>query len=205
MVREIDGPKEYRFQLGEAPRGLFDSIIISDDSHWVGFLSYPSSEEMKKLRKERKRMEPKAYLLDLRNGEKTEWSRVRKIAFSGESSTYLAVHRLAPEAQEKEKDKWTGSDLVLKNLVSGQEIGLGNVSEFAFNKSGFWLAFLVDAQDRSGNGLLLQNLKTGEVRVLDSSRPVIRTCAGMKRARLSPCSRTRNTRNLRIKFTAWWP
>lgn len=170
VVKEIDGTKEYRFPLGEAPRNLYDSIIISDDSRWVGFLSYPTSEEMKKLRKERKRVEPKGYLLDLRNGEKTEWTRVRKIAFSGESSTYLAVHRLAPEAKEKEKDKWTGSDLVLKNLVTGQEIGLGNVSEFAFNKPGQRLAFLVDAQDKNGNGLLLQNLKSGEVQALDSGR-----------------------------------
>ncbi len=170
VVKEIDGTKEYRFPLGEAPRSLFDSVIISDDSRWVCFLSYPSSGEMKKLRQEKKKVEPKACLLNLRNGEKTEWTRVRKIAFSGESSTHLAVHRLASEAQEKEKDKWAGSDLVLKNLVSGQEIGLGNVSEFAFNKSGQWLAFLVDARDRSGNGLLLQNLKTGEVRALDAGR-----------------------------------
>ncbi|MCR4397234.1 MAG: S9 family peptidase, partial [Candidatus Saccharicenans sp.] len=170
VVKEIDGKKEYRFPLGEAPRGLFDSIIISDDSRWVCFLSYPTSEEMKKLRKERKRVEPMASLLDLRNGEKTEWTRVRKIAFSGESSTYLAVHRLAPEAQEKEKDKWTGSDLVLKNLATGQEIGLGNVSEFAFNKSGQRLAFLVDAQDKNGNGLLIQNLNSGEVKALDTGR-----------------------------------
>jgi len=170
LIKEIDGTKEYRFSLGEAPRGLYDSIIISDDSRWVCFMSYPTFQEMKKLRREKKRVEPKACLLDLRSGDKTEWTRVRKIAFSGESSTYLAVHRLAPEAQEKEKDKWNGSDLVLKNLHSGQEIGLGNVSEFAFNKSGRWLAYLVDAQDRSGNGLLLQNLETGGVKALDSGR-----------------------------------
>ncbi|MDI6699013.1 MAG: prolyl oligopeptidase family serine peptidase [Candidatus Saccharicenans sp.] len=170
VIKEVDGKKEYRFPLGEAPRSLFDSVLVSDDSRWVSFLSHPSSQEMKKLRKEKKRVEPKAILVDLRSGERTEWTRARKIAFSGESSAYLAVHRLAPEAQEKEKDKWTGSDLVLKNLVGGQEIGLGNVSEFAFNKSGQWLAFLVDAQDRSGNGLMLQNIKTGEVRSLDSGR-----------------------------------
>lgn len=170
VIKEVDGKKEYRFPLGEAPRSLVGSILISDDSRWVSFLSYPSSQEMKKLRKEKKRVEPKAILVDLRSGEKTEWTRARKISFSGESAAYLAVHRLAPEAQEKEKDKWTGSDLVLKNLAGGQEIGLGNVSEFAFNKSGQWLAFLVDAQDRNGNGLMLQNLRTGEVRSLDSGR-----------------------------------
>lgn len=170
VVKEIDGTKEYRFPRGEVPRGLMNSAMISDDSRWVGFISYPTSEEMKKLRKERKRVEPKAHLLDLGSGEKTEWTSVREIAFSGKSSAYLAVHRLAPEARDKEKEKWTGSDLVLKNLASGDEIGLGNVSEFAFNKSGRWLAYLVDARDRSGNGLLVHDLKTGQVKVLDSGR-----------------------------------
>ncbi|MGB4705421.1 MAG: prolyl oligopeptidase family serine peptidase [Candidatus Saccharicenans sp.] len=170
VIKEVDGKKEYRFPLGEAPRSLFDSILISDDSRWLSFLSYPSSQEMKKLRKEKKRIEPVAVLVALRNGERTEWTRAWKISFSGESSAYLAVHRLAPEAQEKEKDRWFGSDLVLKNLATAQEIVLGNVSEFAFDKTGRWLAFLVDARDRNGNGIMLMNLKTGEIKPLDSGR-----------------------------------
>lgn len=168
VIKEIDGTKEYRFSLGDAPRNVSSLILISDDSRWVAFMSYPSFEETKKLRKDKKRIEPKAILVELKNGNQVEWIRVRKIAFSGESSLFLAIHRLAPEAQEKEKDKWTGSDLILRNLNSSQDIALGNVSEFAFNCSGQSLAFLVDARDRAGNGLMLKNLKTGQLDILDS-------------------------------------
>jgi len=70
-------------------------------------MSYPSFEETKKLRQDKKRIEPKASLLELASGQKTDWPGVRKIAFSEESSLCLAIHRLAPESQEKEKDKWT--------------------------------------------------------------------------------------------------
>jgi acetyl esterase/lipase len=168
VIREVAGKKEYRFNLGEAPRTVYSSIIISDDSRWVAFMVYPTSQEMKKLQKERKRVEPKALLVELKSGNQVEWTRVRKIAFSGENSLFLAVHRLAPEAQEKEKDKWTGSDLILRNLNSGQDIALGNISEFAFNRSGQNLAFLVDARDKAGNGLMLKNLKTGQLNILDS-------------------------------------
>lgn len=168
VIKEIDGTKEYRFSLGDAPRNVSSLILISDDSRWVAFMSYPSFEETKKLRKDKKRIEPKASLVELTTGQKTDWPGVRKIAFSGDSSHYLAVHRLAPESQEKDKDRWAGSDLVLKNLQSGQELSLGNVSEFSFNRPGDWLAWLVDARDMAGNGLMLKNLRSNELQVLDS-------------------------------------
>ncbi|MBP8601085.1 MAG: S9 family peptidase [Candidatus Saccharicenans sp.] len=168
VVKEIDGTREYRFNLGDSPRNLYDLIIISDDSRWVAFMSYPSFEETKKLRKDKKRIEPKSSLIELPTGQKTDWPGVRKVAFSGESSLYLAIHRLAPESQEKDKDRWAGSDLVLKNLKSGQEMSLGNISEFAFNRSGDWLALLIDARDMTGNGLMLRNLRSNELQVLDS-------------------------------------
>jgi len=168
VIKEVDGSREYRFSLGEAPRNLYDLIIISDDCRRLAFISYPSFEETKKLRKDKKRIEPKASLVELTTGQKTDWPGVRKIAFSGESSTYLAVHRLAPESQEKDKDRWAGSDLVLKNLHSSQEMSLGNISEFAFNRSGDWLALVVDARDMAGNGLILKNLTSNELQVLDS-------------------------------------
>jgi len=168
VIKEVDGTREYRFNLGDAPRNFSALILMSDDSRWVAFMSYPSFEETRKLRQDKKRIEPRASLLELASGQKTDWPGVRKIAFSEQSSLCLAIHRLAPESQEKEKDKWTGSDLVLKNLKSGQELSLGNISEFAFNRSGDRLALLIDARDLAGNGLMLKNLSSNELQVLDS-------------------------------------
>ena len=42
-------------------------------------------------------------------------------------------------------------------------MNLGNVSEFAFDKKGDWLACLIDAQDKAGNGVVLRNMTTGAV------------------------------------------
>lgn len=47
-------------------------------------------------------------------------------------------------------------------------MSLGNISEFAFNRSGDWLALVVDARDMAGNGLMLKNLTSNELQVLDS-------------------------------------
>ncbi len=39
----------------------------------------------------------------------------------------------------------SGSDLLLYELATGTELNVGNVSEFAFNKKGDSLAWIIDA------------------------------------------------------------
>ncbi len=73
------------------------------------------------------------------------------------------------EAQAKEKDKWSGSDLLLFELATGKTLNLGNVSEFAFDKKGKWLAWLIDAQNQSGNGVQARDMQTGVILPLDSA------------------------------------
>src|SRR6185295_16717149 len=61
-----------------------------------------------------------------------------------------------------------GTDLILRELSSGQEINVGNVAEFAFTKDGKFLATAIDAQDKVGNGIQLRDMSSGAVSVLDS-------------------------------------
>lgn len=176
VVRETKGDKEHRFPIGEAPRfGPSAGTGFSADAKWAAFLSYPDSKEMRALRKDRKRVMAKAVLVDLSTGEKTEFENVRSLAFSGENPGYLALHRYVPESQEKEKDKWAGSDLLLRELASGREVNLGNVSEFAFDRKGTRLAVLIDAQGQAGNGLLIRDMSSGAVVPLDNDKAVYKS------------------------------
>ncbi|MFG1691044.1 alpha/beta hydrolase family protein [Gemmatimonadota bacterium] len=45
---------------------------------------------------------------------------------------------------------------------------MGNVAEFAFDESGQWLAWVVDADGKAGNGLQLRDMGSGVIRVLES-------------------------------------
>ena len=49
-------------------------------------------------------------------------------------------------------------------------MSVGNVSDFAFNKSGDWLVWIVDATDKAGNGIQLRNMSTGAVMPLESGK-----------------------------------
>jgi len=171
VLRQVAGDKEHRFPIGEAPRfGSAARTNFSADSKWAAFLSYPSSKEMKALRKDRKRVTAKAVLVDLATGEKTEYEQVRGLAFAGDNPGFAAFHRYAPESQEKEKDKWTGSDLILRELATAKEVNIGNVAEYAFDKAGKRLALLIDAQGQVGNGLLLRDMASGTVASLDNDK-----------------------------------
>jgi dipeptidyl aminopeptidase/acylaminoacyl peptidase len=171
VIRETKADKEHRFPIGEAPRfGASARTGFSSDSKWAAFLSYPGSKDMKTLRKEKKRVTTTAVLVNLATGEKMEFEKVRGLAFSGENPGFLALHRYAPESQEKEKDKWTGSDLVLRELATGKEVNVGNVAEYAFDKNGRRLAVVIDAQGQAGNGIQLRDMASGAVISLDNDK-----------------------------------
>ncbi len=71
-----------------------------------------------------------------------------------------------PNAARDDKPK--GTDLLLRELATGQEINIGNVSEFAFDKHGNYLAWTTDAQDKAGNGVSIRNIADGTTRSIES-------------------------------------
>ena len=164
-------------------------LAIAGNSRWAAFQSWPNTKDAKKLKKDRKPIQTKVVLVELATGKKTEFDKTRRFAFSGEKATALALQRYPAEAAGPAAagssgagaggaaggaaaDRPSGSDLLLYNLESGSELNLGNVSEFAFDKKGDWLACLIDARDKAGNGVLLRNMATGTLESLDHAEAV---------------------------------
>jgi hypothetical protein len=173
IIQKTREDKIYRFPAGEAPRyPASTELAFSADSKWCAFTVYPEAKESKQLRQDKKKITTRAALVNLTTSEKIDYDKVKRFAFSGENAGWLAIHRFPPEAQEKEKDKWEGSDLILRELAAAKEFNIGNVSEFAFDKKGRWLAWAIDAQGMSGNGIEVRNLATGTVLSLDSDKAV---------------------------------
>jgi dipeptidyl aminopeptidase/acylaminoacyl peptidase len=162
------------------------TIAISADSRWMAFQVYPNTKEAKRLKKDRRPIQTKTVLVELATGKKNEFEKTRRFAFSGEKATAIALHRYAPEpagapaapagagrgAATPVADRPSGSDLLLYEPATGAEMNIGNVSDFAFNKSGDYLAMIVDAADKAGNGVLLRNMSTGAVLPLDNASAV---------------------------------
>ncbi len=192
VVKNLKNGAEQRFPAGELPALQFNpfqpvtaprDLALSHDGKYVAFLSYPSAKEAKALKKQRKPIQAKAVVVELATNKKTEYEKIRRMSFNGERGTAIALHRhlaapatppapAAPGAPPAQDDRPQGSDLLLVDLASGAETNLGNVSEFAFDKAGRWLAFLIDAQDKAGNGIQLRNMESGMSLALDSAKAV---------------------------------
>jgi dipeptidyl aminopeptidase/acylaminoacyl peptidase len=167
IVRQTKGEKEYKFPAGESRMG---EVAFSEDAKFCAFTIYPDAKESKALRKEKKTIMTKTGIVNLATGEKVEYEKIRSFAFSKENPAWLALLKYPPESQTREKDKWSGSDLILRELASGKELTFGNVSEFAFDKKGQWIALVIDASGMAGNGIELRNMTTGILLSLDNDK-----------------------------------
>jgi dipeptidyl aminopeptidase/acylaminoacyl peptidase len=195
VLRRTRGDKEMRFPVGEARFG--GALAFSEDSKWLGFTVYPSAKEAGMARGQRRPVQTKAALVELATGKKVEFDGVRRLAFAGEAGGWVALHRYPPVVQAQGRppagpagpvptaaqapgqtaEKWNGSDLILRELATGNELNVGNVAEFAFDKKGERLALVIDAQGKSGNGVQLRTMATAAVIPLDSGPAVYRGLA----------------------------
>jgi acetyl esterase/lipase len=189
IVRETRGPKIYRFPAGDV-RSTPGQLAISDDSAWAAFSVAPGKKETAQLRKQRKPLQNKAVILNLADGTETRVEKIRRFAFAGERGGWIALEKYgaeaggarpgaagssAPQAAPPSPggaadDRPKGTDLVLRDLSTGAELNIGNAGEFAFDKSGRFLAVTIDAADKLGNGIVLYDLETGAVLPLDTAR-----------------------------------
>ena len=166
------------------------TLRFSEDSKWVAFMVYPTRIEGQRLRRQRRPVQAKVQVLDLATGKDTTIENVRRFTFAGERGGWIALQKApatsggpggggaaapapggaAGGASNAASDRPKGSDLILRDLATGRDLNIGNVAEFAFDKSGRYLAVVIDAPDKAGNGVQLRDMESGVVSVLESDK-----------------------------------
>lgn len=188
VLRRISDGKEWRFPVGESQGGggffggAATDVVFSDDSKWFAFTISPTFKEGKRLKKERKPLQNKVAVINLATEKKVEFDKIKRFSFSAENAAWIALHTYgaapagppAPAApatgSTPAPERATGSDLILHELATGNQLNVGNVADFAFNKKGDWLAWTIDANEKIGNGIQARNMTTGAVLPLDSDK-----------------------------------
>ena len=197
VLKRVRAEKEWRFPAGEQPQAeaggagrggaaAVSTLAFSDDGKWAAFTTYPTRAAAQRLKRQRRPVQSSVALVNLATGEKKEYPKIRRFAFSGESSTWIALHRFGPEAPGgpggagaagaaaggraggPAPDRPRGTDLILRDLATGAELNVGNVSEFSFRTDGRLLAFAIDAAEKAGNGVQVRDMSTGVVTAIDS-------------------------------------
>ncbi len=187
MVVETQGKRRQHFRVGDT-RTTPGMLAFSDDSQWLAFSVAPTKKDAAQLKKQHKPVQNKVVIVKLADGSETRIDKIQRFAFAGERGGWIALKKYGADgpgggaapsagpaaaagssgAAADERPK--GTDLVLYELATGSELNIGNVNEFAFDKSGKFLAVTVDAADKLGNAVVLYNMETGAVLPLDSGK-----------------------------------
>ena len=146
FIREITGDTVY--STWNAKR-----VDFSNDSKWLAFLVDPMETTAKALRKQKKPVNSALQIYNLSNQSVDTINDVQSYLFS-ETSNYIAIKKAKSDADAEH----TGTDLILKSLESGTSMNIGNVAAYDFNEQGTLLAYLIDADGQSGNGIYLKDL-----------------------------------------------
>lgn len=133
-------------------------------------------------------------VVNLGDGIMREFENVRAFRFAGDRSDWIAVHHAAPVTATAGANSQGGTPvgggggagpgagnsanmpgtiLELVNLNGGADappVPIANVSEFAFNDAGEWVAYSVSNADFIGNGIQARQLSTGITRSLDAQK-----------------------------------
>jgi dipeptidyl aminopeptidase/acylaminoacyl peptidase len=153
-----------------------------------------------------RRQEPRTGLgiMSLATGEVTAIEKVGSFRLPEESSAYLAYYKGtggagagaaggrggrgagappagrggAPGRGGSARDrKQPGSDLILRNLSSGEEVTIPEVTEYVWNKKGTLLAYAVSSNDAAKDGAFVRQISDGSVTPLHSGKGRYRSIA----------------------------
>ncbi len=194
ILRNTTSDKEIKLAVGEGAGG---AMTFSEDSQWLAVSAAATKREADTARRaSRPAAQAGMTLVELASGKKTDIAKIRRFAFNNDAGGWIALHRFgadaaagaagvagaagragAPGRGGAGADGGTagdtrakGTDLVLHDLKTGSEINIGNVSDFAFNKSGKILAMIIDAADQAGNGVQVRDMTSGVVTPLDTDK-----------------------------------
>lgn len=167
LTRTLDTTK-YVYKIG----GASTPVFFNNDAQFVSFFESPKYAEIKANEKTRRPSPKKLKIVSLKDTSSVTFNNVQNFSFSNDNGQWIAIRfdnnsLSAPNAAPmgvgapRQASGSKGSDLLLYNLITKKKYNLGNVSEYSFNKSGQYLAYIIDANGKNGNGIFLMDLTTG--------------------------------------------
>lgn len=190
ILRDVKTGKETKFPGGGSGGGLGAGfgggggvVQFSFDSKWLAFTVTPFTKPGSPPPANPPK--PKVVLVKLGTNEKTEFEGMSGFQFNGELATHIGLRKAAERSESPTTTGGTpvagppspparNTDLLLRELATGNEILLGNVAEASTDKSGRWMIMLIDAAGQIGNGIHLRDMTNGTVTVLESDKATYR-------------------------------
>lgn len=192
VVRATTGATEWRFPRGSTGRPLQSvsgqpfspqAAQVTGDSRYVVFLRYPSQGALDSARVRRARAadqpKPSLGIVALADGRVTEMEKVRAFSVAREGGRFVVYQPEADTAaaagarngargaadstaRPAARRKDSGSPLVIRELATGTETRIENVSAYELHKNERWLAYArAGADSLAVDGVYLRDLSSG--------------------------------------------
>ena len=175
VVRNLKTNAEIR-----APRGR--DPLITSDNHFVVYAIAPSRKDVEQARKAKKKPEdlPKSGvgIVNLASGQATTVAEhAKSFRVPDETPQVVVVLTAAsapaeggPTAPKTREKKVIGTDLVIRDLYTGTQTTIAEVSDYAVSKNGAWLVYAVSSKTPGNNGAFARGLGNGVKRTLLSGQ-----------------------------------
>jgi dipeptidyl aminopeptidase/acylaminoacyl peptidase len=89
---------------------------------------------------------------------------------AGPPTAAAGGERGAGQGANREKRKDPGSELILRNLTTSEEVTIPEVTEYEFDTKGTWLVYATSSADAAKDGAFARHLTDGSVTTLMSGR-----------------------------------
>jgi dipeptidyl aminopeptidase/acylaminoacyl peptidase len=106
-----------------------------------------------------------AYLLEppiKKPEEKREAEKKEEVKKEPAAKPEAKTEEAKPEEKKEEKKKEPGNDLVVRELATGKETKIPEVTEYAWNKDGSWLAYAVSSKTPENDGAFAWEAASGK-------------------------------------------
>ena len=176
VVRDLQTGKEQRYGVGALPPPPLPDpdanpdapppvrnvrITFTSDSRYVICTTYPQKADTDKAKKDKKKPEemPKGGLVivDLATLASTAVASVKNVQVPSKGGPWIAYTKESKEAIPPARPGVTrkeyGTDLVVRDLPTGQERTFGSVLEYAVARDGKGLLFAVSSKTEAENGV----------------------------------------------------
>ena len=181
IVRDLKTGKEQKYGVGALPPPPLPDpdanpdapppvrnvrISFTADSKYVVCTTYPLKADTDKAKKDKKKPEdmPKGGLVivDLTTFESTAVASVKSVQVPSKAGTWIAYAKEskdppAPPARPGVTRKEYGTDLVVRDLMSGQEKTFPSVMEYSVARDAKTLLYAVSSKTDSENGVFAMN------------------------------------------------
>lgn len=165
-LRHTSDTLKYEYPIGATA----SSAVFSDDGRYLAFRESASDKEAKAAKKAKKPTWTKLHIIHIADTQKVTFEKIKNFSFSGEKAEWIAIGFEQPEGGSSGEEAPKGHDVLLYHLGSKKSFNLGNVSEYAFNKAGTYVAYTIDATGLNGNGIFVRDLQTGITAALDNDK-----------------------------------